>query len=76
MEKPFFIKQTIHNACGTMALLHAVTNTGSKIGGFTENSFLDVFTKTMSKASAEERARFLEDSKELEEIHYKFAQFG
>ena len=32
-DSPFFIKQTISNACGTIALLHALFNNTTAIGG-------------------------------------------
>ena len=32
-ENPFFIPQKVSNACGTIALLHAVTNTMDRVGG-------------------------------------------
>lgn len=57
-----------------MALLHALTNSGNKVGGFVEKSFLDEFTTTLKDASPEDRARHLENSKELEEIHASFAK--
>ena len=42
-NKPMFVKQTIGNACGTIALLHAVCNNVDKVGGVKEDSFLEKF---------------------------------
>jgi hypothetical protein len=52
-----------------MALLHALTNNKEKVGDFYENSFLDKFVKTHKQSSSEERARFVNEDKQLEEIH-------
>ena len=42
-EVPFFIKQTIGNACGTIALLHAICNNVNEVGGVRQDSFLEDF---------------------------------
>ena len=38
-----FVKQTIGNACGTIALLHACCNTVDLVGGVREDSFIEYF---------------------------------
>ncbi len=38
-----FVKQTIGNACGTIALLHACCNTVDLVGGVREDSFIESF---------------------------------
>ena len=65
-----FIKQTIPNACGTIALLHALTNNSQIVQ---ENSDL-VFDLIKLKES--DRSQFLEESKTLKEIHKSFATQG
>jgi len=55
----FFIKQKISNACGTIALLHALTNTVENVGGFTEGSFLENFYFSTLEATPDARAEFL-----------------
>jgi ubiquitin carboxyl-terminal hydrolase L3 len=48
--QPFFLRQTIGNACGTVALLHALCNNEDKCNkGFVRNSFLDTFCTKMSR---------------------------
>ncbi|EEB05768.1 ubiquitin carboxy terminal hydrolase Uch1 [Schizosaccharomyces japonicus yFS275] len=64
--------QTIANACGTMALLHAVAN------GIPENkrlpkSFAASLVQETTGLTAEEKAKYIENSKELARIHAKFA---
>jgi len=43
VDSPFFVKQKIHNACGTIALLHALCNNIDIFGGFRQDSFLELF---------------------------------
>lgn len=72
-SSPYFCKQTISNACGTVALLHAALNSDVAL---TENSFFDEFrTKTLS-LSADERAAALHDSSSLDNAHAEFANQG
>lgn len=59
LDQSFFIKQNIQNACGTIALLHALCNTKEHCGGFVEDSFLDKFTTIGATSSPEERAYYL-----------------
>jgi ubiquitin carboxyl-terminal hydrolase L3 len=68
-ESPFFVKQKIHNACGTIALLHAVCNTISHVGAFREESFLETFMMLNEKSTPDERADYLNNDQRLEETH-------
>jgi hypothetical protein len=52
-----------------MALLHALINNKDKCGDFYEGSFLETFLKSHCNSSPEERARFVNEDKKLEEIH-------
>ncbi|CDW88421.1 carboxyl-terminal proteinase [Stylonychia lemnae] len=76
-DSPFFIKQTIKNACGTIALLHALLNNTTAIGGvFREESFLEEFYFLNDKTSPEERAAALYKDEKLEETHQEAAVQG
>ncbi len=72
-----FIKQTIGNACGTIALLHASSN--GVIAApelFKPDSYLAKFETNTSTMSSEQIADFLEEDKELEETHEEAAEEG
>ena len=78
VRKPHFIKQIVRNACGTMALLHAVINVAETCGGqYPEGSFLH---RLMGLAAAgktpEELGAFLNEDPELETVHGAFASQG
>ena len=72
-KKPFFIKQTVRNACGTMGLLHALTNVEGQCGGYRTDSFMARLTTEYSagkeKGTPEARGQFLNEDKDLEEVH-------
>jgi Ubiquitin carboxyl-terminal hydrolase, family 1 len=74
----WYSKQTISNACGTVALLHAYANTPELAPK--ADSFLARFLKQSAALSPEERARFLEYPKagepDIEEAHVKAAAEG
>lgn len=70
-EKPFFCKQTISNACGTIALLHAAINSPVSLG---DGSFLNLFLERTAKLSPDERAAALQADSALDAVHDQFAQ--
>ncbi|XP_066166268.1 ubiquitin carboxyl-terminal hydrolase 3 isoform X2 [Oryza sativa Japonica Group] len=76
-ETLFFIKQieSLGNACGTIALLHAVGNAYSEIS-LSENSFLDMFIKSTSGMTSYERAVFLEKDDDMARAHLSAASAG
>lgn len=76
-ETLFFIKQieSLGNACGTIALLHAVGNAYSEIS-LSENSFLDMFIKSTSGMTSYERAVFLEKDDDIARAHLSAASAG
>ncbi|KAI9718455.1 MAG: hypothetical protein M1812_004176 [Candelaria pacifica] len=74
-DKPMWFKQTIGNACGLIALLHAVCNGGAK-RFIIEGSELDRLVKEAKPLGVEERARLLYDSEVLEMAHMQAARLG
>lgn len=73
-KQPYFCRQTIGNACGTIALLHAAINSNAPIAPLTEGSFLDRFKRLTEDMSPSERATALQEDVSLEEVHQHFAQ--
>lgn len=57
----FFVRQTIANACGTIALIHSVVNNEIDIS----NGVLEVLYEEMKGCTSDLRAKVLENSKEL-----------
>nr|AEV41001.1 putative ubiquitin carboxyl-terminal hydrolase family1 [Oryza minuta] len=76
-ETLFFIKQieSLGNACGTIALLHAVGNAYSEIS-LCKNSCLDMFVKSTSGMTSYERAVFLEKDDDMARAHLLAASAG
>lgn len=74
-SKVYFMKQTVGNACGTIGLLHAVGNITSEIK-LTEGSYLDKFFKSTANMDPLERARYLENDREMEDAHSVAATGG
>eukprot|EP00475_Leptophrys_vorax_P042751 TRINITY_DN80592_c0_g1_i1.p1 TRINITY_DN80592_c0_g1~~TRINITY_DN80592_c0_g1_i1.p1 ORF type:complete len:250 (-),score=24.31 TRINITY_DN80592_c0_g1_i1:372-1121(-) len=71
----FFVRQTIDNACGTIALLHAIGNNAHALP-LAPGSFLQRFFADTKGMTAEERALHLEADTELEEAHSGAAEEG
>ena len=59
--------QTIPNACGTIALLHAISNNLDCIS--LNDGVLRELYDQMLPLTSTERARVLEESKELSKVH-------
>lgn len=74
-EEVLWYKQTIGNACGLIALLHAVSN-GKARGFVTAGSDLDVFVRAAEPLMPEERAELIEESEALERAHRVAAEGG
>lgn len=75
MKTPFFMKQTIGNACGTIALLHAFCNNMDALD-IKKGSFVDKYYEEVKGKNAKERGAYLEKSKELDKIQDGFARQG
>eukprot|EP00894_Picocystis_sp_ML_P003609 jgi/Pico_ML_1/54126/g4547.t2 len=77
-QKPtdlFYMKQTIGNACGTIAVMHCLTNNTERIR-LEEGSFLDRFIKDTVNMTPEARGKFLEEQSDLESAHAGAASEG
>ena len=72
---PYLLKQTVGNACGTIALLHAMTNNFDTLET-EKDSFIDRFYRETKDMSPAERAEALLSDKELDKVHASFAQQG
>ncbi|KAI0295359.1 peptidase C12 ubiquitin carboxyl-terminal hydrolase 1 [Multifurca ochricompacta] len=69
----FWIKQTISNACGTIGLLHALTNAQVAFGP--QSSIAQLIDKCQDKTPLE-RAKFLESTELFADIHAAAAAGG
>lgn len=74
-EPVMWFNQTIGNACGLIALLHAVAN-GEPKKFITEGSTLDRLLKEAAPLNPNARADALYNSEELERAHMKAARTG
>ena len=70
----FYTRQTVSNACGTVALLHAVGNNAKEIG--LQDGVLSKFYADTSAMNPQERASFTETFYDLADIHKQHAQEG
>lgn len=71
----YFLKQTVGNSCGTIAMLHAVGNNKSKLT-FESNSALKKFLDETANMSADDRAKHLEKNKAICDAHNQVAAQG
>lgn len=69
------MKQTIRNACGTIALLHAVGNCLDQVD-LSPDSMLQKFFAKTKDMSPEERGRELESSTDISHVHESTAHAG
>lgn len=74
-DSVYFIKQTIHNACGTIALIHAVSNNRDKLQ-LSDGSLLKNFLDTTESLSPAEKGKALEASEDVCTSHATCAQEG
>ena len=71
----FFMHQTMRNACGTIALIHAVANSTDKIN-FEPNSSLKSFIDSTKTLSPDEIGKKLESNEQICSAHETVAQEG
>ncbi|KAJ7591548.1 ubiquitin carboxyl-terminal hydrolase [Mycena floridula] len=74
-EEVFYFKQTIGNACGLYAILHALSN-GPARDLIVKDSPLARLIETVEPLGPAERATALEESAELEQAHTHAAKQG
>lgn len=74
-EQALWFKQTIRNACGTMALLHALAN-GIPSDKITPGSPIDNLINQAKPLNTLDRVQLLETSSDLEALHGQVAQMG
>jgi len=75
-DKVYYMKQTVGNACGTIALLHALGNVNSDEYPSEEESFLKDFLQKTKDKAPEEIAEILENDEGVEEVHSEAADGG
>lgn len=63
----WFIRQTVPNACGTVALLHALSNVETEPN---EKGILKQFVLKTQSLNPDERGKALEESAEIEALHH------
>jgi len=74
-DKVYFMRQTISNACGTIALIHSIANNSTRIQ-LAEGSSLQSFLSATARLSPEQRAEILEKEGTIGVAHGEYAQEG
>ncbi|THU98639.1 cysteine proteinase [Dendrothele bispora CBS 962.96] len=72
-ENVFWMKQTIHNACGAMAMIHGIANSDVKL---LPSSPLQILLDECRNKPTSERPKVLENSPKFAEIHASVANAG
>ncbi|KAK7019958.1 ubiquitin carboxyl-terminal hydrolase, partial [Favolaschia claudopus] len=77
-EPVVWFEQTIHNACGLYAILHAISNLDPEIARLSipSNSIFGKFLESCIPLSPEKRAQALEESTEIAEAYRQAATQG
>ncbi|CAL8069710.1 unnamed protein product [Calicophoron daubneyi] len=70
-----FIKQTIANACGTVALLHSIVNNQDSLE-FKDRSLIDELLEKLRDLQPEERGLAMENEERLSVLHEQSATEG
>jgi len=74
--KVYFMKQTIGNACGTVALLHSILNNKDHIPFDGSNGRLQKFLESTSNMKPDEIAKFMETDSSIRSVHEETALEG
>ncbi|CDF37373.1 unnamed protein product [Chondrus crispus] len=75
-DAPYFVRQTIGNACGTIALIHAALNAGRLAPAPSPDSFLSRFGEATKDMTPDDRAKALMEDASLDAVHGQFAAQG
>lgn len=76
-QQSVWLKQTIRNACGTYALLHALVNGFARNDKLlNSNSYITKLSDKLEPLTVQERSKLLEDDEELERLHAAVASEG
>ncbi|ORX59284.1 hypothetical protein BCR36DRAFT_343240 [Piromyces finnis] len=70
----YFSNQTIPNACGTMAILHSLLN-NTELVDIGDGILRKIYDETKD-LSPIEKAKYLEESKDLASVHYEYSVQG
>lgn len=70
----YFMKQTVGNACGTVAIIHSIAN-NTDVLEF-EDGFLKKFIDSTKSLSPDEKGKRLENDENISEAHEASAQEG
>jgi hypothetical protein len=74
-DGPYFLEQTVSNACGTVALVHAYAALAAAAGGATEaEGWLGRFVSRTAGMTSVERAAALEEDEALAVSHNDMAR--
>lgn len=74
--KVYFMKQTIGNACGTIALVHSIANNRKRPMLLKDESVLKSFFDATNDMTPEKRGKKLESNEEISKAHQTSAQCG
>ena len=75
LKDVYFMRQTIRNACGTIALIHSVANNCDRIQ-LKPDSSLKAFLDSSQELSPEERGKLLESNGDICSAHHNSAKEG
>lgn len=65
---PWFTKQTVPNACGTIAVIHTILNNLPHVR-IIPDTWLEKFVEKSKNMTPEERADYIESNDEIQELH-------
>lgn len=75
LNNVYFMRQTINESCGTIALIHAIANSKPRLR-LRSNSALKLFLDSTRNLSPEERGQKLELDVDITDMHDETAQEG